>query len=120
MSKLFKNNVRDPGHETLSTPRIYCKFYVYFCFVLVLFLRATKISLKTDRLLILNKLPHPTQLNQKLGKPYFPKKTTKPQTQNHKPKPSDTFSQLLHTCINPICESIDSKYDPLSSHSLCS
>ena len=39
----------------------------------------------------LSKLPHPTQLNLKLGKPYFPKKFT-----NHKPKPSFTFSHLLH------------------------
>ena len=42
-------------------------------------------------------LPHPTQLNPKFGKPYFPKKiTTKPQTE-----PSVKFSQLLDNQTRP-------------------
>ena len=35
---------------------------------------------------------NPTQLNPKLGRPYFPKKPN----HNQKPKPTPTFSQLLH------------------------
>ena len=45
----------------------------------------------------------PTQLNPKLGRPYFPKKTTNHKTtpQNHNHKPSVTFSQLLHNQTRP-------------------
>ena len=47
---------------------------------------------------------NPTQLNPKLGRPYFPKKPQpKPQNRNHKTeKPSVTFSQLLHNQTQPI------------------
>ena len=41
-------------------------------------------------------LPHPTQLNSKLVKPYFPKKPH----HNHT-KPTPTFSQLLHNQTRP-------------------
>ena len=51
---------------------------------------------------------NPTQLNAKLGKPYFPK-------QNHKttPKPSVTFSQLLHnqTRPNSVCNLISTQIE---------
>ena len=44
-------------------------------------------------------LPHPTQLNSELGKPYFPKK---PQPQNHKPKPTPTFLCSYTTKLDQI------------------
>ena len=41
---------------------------------------------------------NPTQLNPKLGRPYFPMINHKPQPQ---PKPTPTFSQLLHNQTPP-------------------
>ena len=57
-----------------------------------------------------NKLPHPTQLNYELGKPYFPKK---PQPRHTKPQPSVTFSQLLQNQTRPYsaCRLISTQLD---------
>ena len=52
------------------------------------------------------------QLNPKLGKPYFPMQTTKPQTTpKPQPHPSITFSQLLQnpTRPNSVCNLISTQ-----------
>ena len=58
---------------------------------------------------ILDFCHNPTQLNPKLGRPYFPKKPPP----HHRTEPSVTFSQLLHNLTRPnsVCNLISTQLE---------
>ena len=59
---------------------------------------------------IVGYLPHPTQLNSKLGKPYFPKKQQTTTTiHNHKPQPQSTPKPYV--TISASTQSNSTKFD---------